>query len=110
MQPKPMPNSAVLTALTSEELTALVRQAVRDELASSGSAKSEYLTAESVAELLGVHVKTVQKWVERDGLPALRAGRHYRFIRANVVEWLESRSTKPGAQVGRHVARSRLLK
>jgi excisionase family DNA binding protein len=72
---------------------------MREEFANHQNPGREVLTAESVAEMLEVHVRTVAKLVVRDGLPAHRLGREYRFNRAEVLAWLEERSTRHGAHV-----------
>lgn len=91
-----------MAILTPNELRDLVRMVVREELASHRNPASEVLTAEKVAAMLDVHVKTVAKLVTRDGLPAHRLGREYRFNRAEVLNWLQERSAKPGTHSARH--------
>lgn len=49
----------------------------------------EFITVEELAETLKVHVRTIQRLVERKELPALRIGRQWRFKREWVTEWLE---------------------
>ena len=38
----------------------------------------EYLTTKEVAKILQVHLITVQRWIRRGWLPAIRIGRQYR--------------------------------
>ena len=45
------------------------------------------LTADDVARTLRVTRRTVYQLVQRDGLPALRVGRHYRFRPESVEQW-----------------------
>ena len=52
----------------------------------------EFVTVEELAEALKVHVRTIQRLVERKELPAIKIGRQWRFRREWVSEWLE-RST-----------------
>jgi excisionase family DNA binding protein len=66
--------NAVLV-MTPEQVRDLVRAAVREELAAHQGPERDVLTAEHVAEMLDVHVRTVTKLVARDGLPAHRLGR-----------------------------------
>jgi excisionase family DNA binding protein len=97
--------------LSEKDLRRIVGEAVRAELANANhQPTSEYLTAEQVGEMLGVHSRSVAKYVQREGLPAVRAGAHYRFRREAVIAWLEERSVKSGAHVTRHVERLRKLK
>lgn len=48
------------------------------------------LRPEQVAELLNVRTSWVYEAVRTGRLPALRVGRHVRFTRRMVEEWLES--------------------
>lgn len=49
-------------------------------------------TVEQLAKYLHVPVKTIYKWRETDTGPrGLRIGKHVRFRRADVFEWLEAR-------------------
>jgi len=87
--------------LTRGELRAIVRAAVRDEL--GPRAEAEYLTAEEVGRMLGCTPQSVAKYSRRDGLPCVRVGTLRRFSRADVLEWLEERRTRPRAHTTRHV-------
>lgn len=79
-----------VVVLTPEQLRELVREAVRDELASAKPSTSAYLTASDVAKILGCHPKTVCIWTRTRGLPAIRRGRDLRFKRDDVTAWMES--------------------
>lgn len=54
-------------------------------------------TADDIAEIQDVHVKTVRQWV-KDGCPASRSGRKYRFNDVEVDGWLHetNHKTTPG--------------
>lgn len=95
-------NAVVL--MSPVEVCELVRTAVREELASHRDPERDVLTAEQVADMLAVHVRTVAKLVVREGLPARRLGREYRFNRDEVLEWLAERAVRPGAHAGKHCA------
>jgi excisionase family DNA binding protein len=101
----------VMMLLGEDDLKRIVGEALRAELANreapGGGAK--YLTAKQVGSLVGVTPKTVQKWAERDGLPAIRIGRECRFRPEDVKEWLGERATKPGGHVTKHMDRLRKL-
>jgi excisionase family DNA binding protein len=102
--------SAVLV-MSPDDIREIVRSVMREELANHHqNPGSEVLTAEHVAEMLEVHVRTVAKLVVRDGLPARRLGREYRFSRAEVLAWLEERSMHPGAHVERRGANLRRVR
>jgi excisionase family DNA binding protein len=91
-----------LLLMTVAQVSEVVRAVVREELANQRDPAHDVLTAEQAAQMLAVHVKTVAKLVVRDGLPAHRLGREYRFHRHEVLAWLEERATRPGAHTSRH--------
>lgn len=91
-----------VAVLTPDEVRELVRSVVREELAHYQDPVREVLTTERVAEMLNVHPKTVAKLVAREGLPAHRLGREYRFNRAEVLDWLDARSAEPRAHAAKH--------
>jgi excisionase family DNA binding protein len=99
-----------VAVLTTDEVRELVRTVMCEELANHHNAGREVLTAEQVAEMLEVHVRTVAKLVVRDSLPAHRLGREYRFNRAEVLAWLEGRSTRHGAHIQQHGASLRRIR
>ena len=49
------------------------------------------LTVKDVANLLKVNEKTIYRWLKKGNLPAYRVGDHYRFNRAELLEWVTSR-------------------
>lgn len=53
----------------------------------------EVLTREETATLLKICTKTVSRLVEREGLPAARVGREYRFRRSAVLAWMAERES-----------------
>ena len=50
-----------------------------------------YLTAYQVAELLQLNVETVYALINREGLPATRVGRRWRFDESRVRNWFNER-------------------
>ncbi len=53
-----------------------------------------YLTAHQVAELLQLNVETVYALITREGLPATRVGRRWRFDESRVRGWFHQRCNK----------------
>ncbi|MBM4536286.1 helix-turn-helix domain-containing protein [Rhodococcus hoagii] len=51
------------------------------------------MTAADIAERLHVAVPTVRVFIARDGLPARKVGRSYRFIESEVDAWVRERDT-----------------
>lgn len=49
-----------------------------------------WVTAEHVAQHLGVAKDTVYRWRERKGLPAHRVGRLWKFQLSEVDEWVRA--------------------
>lgn len=69
----------------------------------AGASVEILMTTEDLAAWFQVHPNTIRQKVDREGLPAIRFGpKKFRFKRAEVEAWLESRSTrseKPGPNV-----------
>lgn len=65
-----------------------------------------YLTTSSVAAELGVHWRTLKRWITSDyGPPHVRVGRRIYYRRDDIALWLNSQTaTRPG----RHPKRARL--
>ncbi len=53
--------------------------------------RQPYLTAYQVAELLQLNVETVYALITREGLPATRVGRRWRFDETRVRRWFHER-------------------
>ena len=81
--------------LTVDELRALVREAVRDEV-SRTTEESEILTRDDAAALLQVHPVMVTRYVRKEGLPAIPLGREWRFRRSEILAWLDARGVNGG--------------
>ena len=54
---------------------------------------TEWLSADNIAEELGVNVATVRAWIRGKKLKAVRIGRDYRIKKADYDAFLEERST-----------------
>lgn len=83
--------------LTVEELSQLVREQVRGELAQVQlSAAKEVLTLVEAAELLGRHPKKLMELVRDKKLPAhYISDREPRFKRAELLAWLDTLPSQP---------------
>lgn len=53
----------------------------------------EYLSTREIAEMLGVHVRTVGNWIRRGDLMAVRLGRSYRVSKQDLDAFLQERRT-----------------
>jgi excisionase family DNA binding protein len=95
-QPANTNGTGMIVMMTQDQLRELVGTAVRDAIGKGAGEQPEYLTLDQVCELLQASRRTVRDWVQRDGLPAMKAGAEYRFTRTNIVRWLEERRIKPG--------------
>ena len=58
---------------------------------------SDVLTADEVAEFLGLDRKTVYDYAGRGEIPCQRLGKRILFSRAALVSWLSSCSKRPSA-------------
>ena len=56
----------------------------------SGSPDREIMTLEEAAELLGVSVKTFNKVLHSESIPARKVGREWKFSRRALIEWIGS--------------------
>jgi excisionase family DNA binding protein len=58
---------------------------------------NDYWTAEQLAEMLQVSVKSVFRWATEDAsMPVLRIGRTVRFPKARLLRWLAAREQGVG--------------
>lgn len=82
--------------LRREELEELLDRAIRRgrELGTG----PEWLTADQVADRLGVKRETVVTYARRDGLPHTYAGRSLMVRRDQLDRWLEERGTRDKAR------------
>ena len=62
--------------------------------AASGIREADVLTAEQLAEFLQVDEKTVRSLAAKGDLPGRKVGRHWRFSRPAVLEWLATPERK----------------
>ena len=59
----------------------------------SGSSDREILNVEEAAALLGVSVKTFNKVLHSQDLPARKIGREWKFSRQALIDWVGSGSS-----------------
>jgi len=57
------------------------------------------LNVKDVANLLSVNEKTIYRWLKRGSLPAYKVNSHYRFNRAELLEWVTSRQINVSVDV-----------
>lgn len=50
--------------------------------------RTDLMTSSEVAALLAVPVSTVGDWARRGVIPSRKLGRHRRFLRREIEEWL----------------------
>jgi len=50
--------------------------------------ENRWLSADEIAEYLGVKRDTIYKWIDRHNLPAHKAGRLWKFRRQEVDAWI----------------------
>ena len=86
--------SGTLIVCTPDELKALVRESLREELANTDRGEpKDVLNLTEVCELLQRDRKTVMRFVHDESLPAHPIGeRELRFRRGEVLAWLSARS------------------
>jgi excisionase family DNA binding protein len=57
--------------------------------------EDRWLSVKEVAQYLGVGRSTIYKWIERNNLPAHKAGRLWKFDKAEVDSWLRDGQATP---------------
>jgi predicted DNA-binding transcriptional regulator AlpA len=67
----------------------------------TGTDASELLTAKEVEELLRIDVKTVYSYAQRGLLPYVKIQSNLRFVKSEILKWMEERQYKPQARGSR---------
>jgi len=80
-----------IITVSPDELRAIVRDAVREELASKPAGLA-LLKPEDVAKMLDVTRETVLEMARRGEIPHKRCGRYYRFAEAELQQWAARRA------------------
>lgn len=83
--------STAVIVVSTDELRALVRDAVREALEGRVAEPAIWLDAKGAAELLNVNERTVARLAKRGELAYSRVGKLLRFERAAVVSYLEGK-------------------
>jgi excisionase family DNA binding protein len=56
--------------------------------------ESEFLTAEEVAEYLRLPLSTVYKLVQDKRLPGFKVGKHWRFRKETIAQWIKDQESE----------------
>jgi excisionase family DNA binding protein len=62
--------------------------AIQEEGSSMEKALNEILAVDEVADLLRIPHSTIYKLAQLGKIPAQKVGRHWRFHRATLVDWI----------------------
>jgi excisionase family DNA binding protein len=62
---------------------------------------NELLTAKELEEMLRIDVKTIYSYVQKGIIPYVKIQSNVRFLRSEVLKWMEERQYKPGGRVTR---------
>jgi excisionase family DNA binding protein len=73
-------------------------EAAADGSRPAGIDPKELMTAKEVEELLRIDIKTVYSYVQKGILPYVKMQSNVRFIRSEILKWMEERQYKPGAR------------
>ncbi len=77
--------AALLVTLTTDDLRALVREAVREEMRGAAPGPELPLDTAQAAELAGVQPKAIRRWAASGRLVATRRGRSLRITREDLA-------------------------
>ena len=83
--------STILNHLSISELKNLIDESIKDALKSFNPKKEsevELLTTKEVSKILGVSAVTLNDWVKRGIIPALRIGTRIRYKKKDVLKAL----------------------
>ncbi len=58
----------------------------------------ELLTAKELEALLKIDVKTIYSYVQRGLIPYVRIESNVRFLKQQIIEWIEERNYRPRGQ------------
>ena len=77
---------------TSVDMNHVAQAATASRVEETAAQERDILTVEEVARFLRVPKSTVYKLARVGELPASKIGKHWRFLRRDIHEWLHSRS------------------
>lgn len=77
-----------MAVVMNDELSTATATSVENDTAREG----EILTVMEVARFLRVPKSTVYKLARVGGLPASKIGKHWRFLRRDIHEWMHGRA------------------
>ena len=85
--------------LTPEELFSYLEGSeVKSATNAAAGDPGELLTAKEVEELLRIDVKTVYSYAQRGLLPYVKIQSNLRFVKSDILKWMEERQFKPGSR------------
>lgn len=77
-----------VVVMTQEQLTDMVQRTWHE--AKQAQRLPEVMTQEECADLLRCHPRSVANWVRERGLPERAIGREKRYLRDEVMAWLDA--------------------
>ena len=54
--------------------------------------KDEFITSEEASVYLKVNIRTIYRWTHAGEIPAMRAGKQWRFRKSELDKWLRKRA------------------
>jgi len=57
------------------------------------------MTAKELEELLRIDVKTIYRYVQKGLIPYVKMQSNVRFIRSEILKWMEERQYRPGTRL-----------
>ncbi|UPT67166.1 MAG: helix-turn-helix domain-containing protein [Sphingobacteriales bacterium JAD_PAG50586_3] len=84
----------ILSVINTDEIRAIVQECIRDELEiffnnSKDPPKSEFITRNETASILGISLPTLSAWTKVGTVPAYRIGSRVRYKRNEVEDSLK---------------------
>jgi excisionase family DNA binding protein len=85
-----------MTAPLLDALRPLVAELVAAELAKRAAPASPLISTREAADLAGVEMATIRRWMKKGKLTRRNAGRHLRFMRAEIEACLRTPHVRNG--------------
>lgn len=102
MSPAEKIDTRMIVQLTAAELEEMFRRMLREAVTGMLPAAREFLTQEQLAKRLGISARSVQRMINRDGMPVHELGpKLQRFLWSEVEQWLISRGKNTEAPLRR---------
>lgn len=68
--------------------------------------EKEILVLKEAAEFLSIHPLTLRKLLKKEGLPARKLGKNWRFTKSGLLDWINEGNTKKIRRCKKYVGKT----